>query len=60
LSYGIQCTPSAEHDVGLEKRDFIDREPDANSLELLRDIKRQLESKGIINPNKIFPSLIFW
>ncbi len=48
-------TLSGEHGVGLEKRDFVDRERDANSLELMRNIKRQFDPNGILNPDKMFP-----
>ncbi|MEC4748982.1 FAD-linked oxidase C-terminal domain-containing protein [Methylomicrobium sp. Wu6] len=48
-------TLSGEHGVGLEKRDFIDRELDANVLELMRAIKRQFDPNGILNPGKLLP-----
>jgi len=51
----LNGTLSGEHGVGLEKRDYIDRELDANSLELMRDIKRQFDPNGILNPDKLFP-----
>ncbi len=55
LVLSLNGTLSGEHGVGLEKRDFVDRELDANSLELMRNIKRQFDPKGILNPNKMFP-----
>lgn len=48
---------SGEHGVGISKRDFIDRELDANSIELMRNIKNQFDPNGILNPDKIFPIL---
>ncbi|MGR8998486.1 MAG: FAD-binding oxidoreductase [Gammaproteobacteria bacterium] len=51
----LNGTLSGEHGVGLEKRDFVDRELDANSLELMRNIKRQFDPNGILNPDKMFP-----
>jgi len=51
----LKGTLSGEHGVGLEKRDFVDRELDANALELMRDIKRQFDPNGILNPDKMFP-----
>lgn len=51
----LNGTLSGEHGVGLEKRDFIDRELDANSLALMRDIKRQFDPQGILNPDKMLP-----
>jgi D-lactate dehydrogenase len=51
----LNGTLSGEHGVGLEKRDFVDRELDVNSLELMRAIKRQFDPNGILNPDKMFP-----
>jgi D-lactate dehydrogenase (quinone) len=48
-------TLSGEHGVGIAKRDFIDREIDAPVLALMRDIKRQFDPAGILNPGKGFP-----
>jgi len=48
-------TLSGEHGVGLEKRDFIQREIDPPTLRLMTDIKRQLDPAGILNPGKMFP-----
>ena len=51
----LQGTLSGEHGVGLEKRDFITREIDANTLTLMRNIKRVFDPNNILNPTKIFP-----
>jgi D-lactate dehydrogenase len=51
----LNGTLSGEHGVGIAKRDYIDRELDANSLELMRNIKHQFDPNGILNPDKIFP-----
>ena len=48
-------TLSGEHGVGLEKRDFVDREIDPATLELMRGIKRQFDPFGILNPGKTLP-----
>jgi len=53
----LNGTLSGEHGVGIEKRDFVDRELDANSIELMRAIKRQFDPKGILNPDKMLPLL---
>ena len=55
LTLKLKGTLSGEHGVGLEKRDFIDREIDPNALELMRKIKRQFDPNGILNPDKMFP-----
>lgn len=51
----LNGTLSGEHGVGLEKRDFIDRELDANSLELMRAIKAQFDPNNILNADKTLP-----
>ncbi|MBK1617083.1 FAD-binding oxidoreductase [Lamprobacter modestohalophilus] len=48
-------TLSGEHGVGLEKRDFIDREIDPPALALMRAIKAQFDPNGILNPGKGLP-----
>jgi len=51
----LEGTLSGEHGVGLEKRDFIHREIDPVTLRLMRDIKRQFDPNGILNPGKSLP-----
>lgn len=51
----LDGTLSGEHGVGIEKRDFVDREIDANSLQIMRQIKKVLDPNGILNPEKLFP-----
>jgi len=46
---------SGEHGVGLAKRDFINREIDPVTLDLMRRIKAQFDPNGILNPDKMFP-----
>jgi D-lactate dehydrogenase len=48
-------TLSGEHGVGLEKRDFIHRELDPATLDVMYAIKRQLDPNGILNPGKGLP-----
>lgn len=55
LVLNLRGTLSGEHGVGLEKRDFIDRELDANTVELMHAIKRQFDPNGILNPDKLLP-----
>lgn len=57
LVLSLNGTLSGEHGVGIEKRDFVDRELDANSIELMRAIKRQFDPHGILNPDKMLPIL---
>ncbi len=56
LVLGLGGTLSGEHGIGLEKRDFIDREIDPVALRLMTDIKRQFDPAGILNPGKVFPA----
>jgi D-lactate dehydrogenase len=51
----LNGTLSGEHGVGLEKRDFVDRELDANSLDLMRGIQKQFDPNGILNAGKMLP-----
>jgi D-lactate dehydrogenase len=55
LVLDLNGTLSGEHGVGLEKRDFIDREIDPVTLDLMRRIKQQFDPQGILNPGKMFP-----
>ena len=48
-------TLSGEHGIGLVKREFVSREIDAVTLQLMRDVKRQFDPMGILNPGKSLP-----
>jgi FAD/FMN-containing dehydrogenase len=45
---------SAEHGVGLEKKPYLDISRSSTEIALMRTLKRALDSKGILNPGKIF------
>jgi FAD/FMN-containing dehydrogenase len=45
---------SAEHGIGLLKREFLHFSRTEVELELMRGIKRALDPQGILNPGKIF------
>jgi FAD/FMN-containing dehydrogenase len=45
---------SAEHGVGLEKKPYLAISRNASEIALMRTLKRALDSKGILNPGKIF------
>ncbi len=53
----LDGTISGEHGVGLAKRDFVAREIDPATLRLMRDIKRQFDPNGILNPGKALPEI---
>ena len=45
---------SAEHGIGVSKRDELARCKDPLELELMRSVKRALDPQGLMNPGKIF------
>jgi len=51
----LNGTLSGEHGVGIEKRDFVDREITPNSLGYMRQLKVVFDPNGILNPDKMFP-----
>lgn len=51
----LEGSLSGEHGVGLEKRDFIDREIDPVALDLMRAIKSRFDPNDILNPGKLLP-----
>ena len=51
----LDGTLSGEHGVGIEKRDFVDREIEPVTLAIMKRIKEQFDPKGILNPGKMFP-----
>ena len=55
LVLALGGTLSGEHGIGLAKRDYIVRALDPATLDLMRRIKYQFDSRGILNPDKIFP-----
>lgn len=55
LVLSLGGTLSGEHGVGLEKRDFVARELDAASLDLMRGIKRLFDPRNILNRDKALP-----
>lgn len=52
----LHGTISGEHGVGLVKRDFVGREIDPVTLDLMRRIKSQFDPNGILNPEKMLPA----
>jgi D-lactate dehydrogenase len=57
LVIALNGTLSGEHGVGLEKRDYIDRELDPVSLRLMHQIKQQFDPNNILNPGKTLPPI---
>ncbi len=54
LAIGLNGTLSGEHGIGCEKSKFINKALDSNSLKIMKQIKKLLDPKNILNPNKIF------
>jgi FAD/FMN-containing dehydrogenase len=48
-------TISAEHGIGLLKRDFLHRSRSPVEIDLMRETKRVFDPAGIMNPGKLFP-----
>jgi FAD/FMN-containing dehydrogenase len=44
---------SAEHGVGIVKRDYLPRIKDPVAYDLMKTLKRTLDPKGILNPGKV-------
>jgi len=51
----LNGTISGEHGVGIEKRNFVAREIDPVTLDLMLRIKQQFDPNGILNPGKTLP-----
>ena len=51
----LNGTLSGEHGVGMEKRPFVDREINAVTMALMKDLKRVFDPNNILNPGKLFP-----
>ncbi len=47
-------TVSGEHGIGLAKKSYLPLQRDAASLALLKQIKRAIDPKQLLNPGKIF------
>ncbi len=44
---------TAEHGVGVIKRDFLDQSRSNNEIALMKTIKAAMDPKGILNPNRV-------
>lgn len=45
---------SAEHGIGLEKREFLPLSRSAAEIDLMKTLKKALDPKNLLNPGKIF------
>lgn len=55
LVISLDGTLSGEHGIGIEKRPFVPREIDPETLRLMRALKNAFDPRGVLNPGKIFP-----
>lgn len=46
---------SAEHGIGRLKRDMMTKIKSPVELQMMRDVKKMFDPKGILNPNKVLP-----
>ena len=53
----MEGTISGEHGIGLVKRNWVAKELDQTSLNLMHAIKRQFDPDGILNPGKTLPDV---
>lgn len=52
---GCRGSVSAEHGLGLKKRNYVHYSKPRPAVELMGDIKNLLDPKGILNPYKVLP-----
>jgi D-lactate dehydrogenase (cytochrome) len=50
----LQGTCTGEHGIGLHKMAYLVDEAGVGAVNLMRQIKRSLDPKNILNPGKIF------
>jgi FAD/FMN-containing dehydrogenase len=53
FAIGVHGTTTGEHGIGIGKRKFLPKEHPTN-VHLMKDLKRLLDPKGILNPGKVF------
>jgi FAD/FMN-containing dehydrogenase len=51
----FQGSISAEHGIGLDKRNYLSMSRSAAEIEVMRAIKRALDPRNLMNPGKVLP-----
>lgn len=46
---------SAEHGVGMQKREYLHLSRPPSAVQLMRDLKKMMDPNGILNPYKVLP-----
>ncbi|KAJ4324317.1 D-lactate ferricytochrome c oxidoreductase [Neodidymelliopsis sp. IMI 364377] len=54
LALSLEGTVTGEHGVGLKQRDALVDEVGSEGINMMRSIKKALDPKGILNPDKVF------
>ena len=54
LTLNLEGTLSAEHGIGSEKRMYMEKAIDKDTLDCMRSVKKLFDPNNILNPNKIF------
>lgn len=54
LALSLEGTITGEHGVGLKLRDALVEEVGAEGVEAMRRVKKSLDERGILNPEKVF------
>ena len=49
---------SAEHGIGLDKREYLKHSRSMDEIALMKTLKQALDPKGILNPGKIFEATL--
>jgi FAD/FMN-containing dehydrogenase len=55
LPEGHRSSISAEHGIGLQKRDYLHHSRSATEIALMRTLKRSLDPYNVLNPGKVLP-----
>ncbi|TAM95068.1 MAG: hypothetical protein EPN45_23475 [Rhizobiaceae bacterium] len=54
VALALRGTISAEHGIGLLKRDALKRMRSATEIDVMRTMKQALDPHGLLNPDKVF------
>jgi len=58
IAHSFQGSISAEHGIGVSKRDDLLKYKSSVELDLMWQIKNSLDPKGLLNPKKVLPSIV--